>query len=70
MGEAAPPFVGRAKNENRRRVRLNAGYCGGPSGSEFMEWFSRTTSVAGIQIPNWVLVLGAIIIVWLIYRST
>jgi hypothetical protein len=24
----------------------------------------------GIQIPNWVLVLGAIIIVWLIYRST
>jgi hypothetical protein len=35
-----------------------------------MEWFSRTTSVAGIQIPNWVLVLGAIIIVWLIYRST
>ena|SRR3974377_459544 len=30
-----------------------------------MEWFSRTTSVAGIQIPNWVLVLGAIIIVWL-----
>jgi len=35
-----------------------------------MEWFSRTTSVAGIQIPNWVLVLGAIIIVWLLYRST
>jgi hypothetical protein len=33
-----------------------------------MEWFSRTTSIAGTQIPNWVLVLGAIIVIWLIYR--
>jgi len=32
-----------------------------------MEWFSRTTSVAGTQIPNWVIVLGAIIVIWLIY---
>jgi hypothetical protein len=33
-----------------------------------MEWFSRTTSIAGTQIPNWVLVLGAVVIIWLIYR--
>ena len=33
-----------------------------------MEWFTRTTSVAGIQIHNWVLVLIAVIIIWLIYR--
>jgi len=34
-----------------------------------MEWFSRTTSIAGVQIPNWVLVLVAIIVIWLIYTS-
>jgi hypothetical protein len=34
-----------------------------------MEWFSRKTSIAGVQIPNWVIVLGAIIVIWLIYTS-
>jgi hypothetical protein len=33
-----------------------------------MEWFSRKTSIAGTQIPNWVLVLGAVIVVFLILR--
>ena len=33
-----------------------------------MEWFSQTTSIAGNQIPNWVLVLGAIIVILLIYQ--
>jgi hypothetical protein len=32
-----------------------------------MEWFSRKTSIAGTQIPNWALVLGAVIIIWIIY---
>ena len=32
-----------------------------------MEWFSRKTSVAGTQIPNWALVVGAIIVIWIIY---
>ena len=32
-----------------------------------MDWFSRKTSIAGVQIPNWVIVLGAIIVIWLIY---
>jgi hypothetical protein len=32
-----------------------------------MEWFSRKTSIAGIQIPNWMVVLGAVIAIWLIY---
>jgi hypothetical protein len=32
-----------------------------------MEWFSRKTSIAGIQISNWILVLAAIIIIWIIY---
>ena len=33
-----------------------------------MEWFTRKTSIAGTEISNWVLVLGAVIILWLIYR--
>jgi hypothetical protein len=33
-----------------------------------MEWFSQKTSIAGTQIPNWALVLGAIIIILLIYQ--
>jgi hypothetical protein len=36
-------------------------------GMKVMEWFSRETSIAGIQIPNWVVVLGAVIAIWLIY---
>ena len=33
-----------------------------------MEWFSRNTSIAGFQVPNWSLVLGAIIVILLIYQ--
>ena len=32
-----------------------------------MEWFSRKTSIAGIQVPNWILVVVAIIVIWIIY---
>jgi len=31
-----------------------------------MEWFSQKTSIAGTQIPNWVIVVCAIIIILLI----
>ena len=34
-----------------------------------MEWFSGKTSIAGIQISNWMIVLGAIIIVLLIFQN-
>jgi hypothetical protein len=34
-----------------------------------MEWFSRKTSIVGIQISNWMIVLGAVIIMLLIYTS-
>ena len=33
-----------------------------------MEWFSQKTSIAGAQIPNWALALGAIIVILLIYQ--
>jgi hypothetical protein len=30
-----------------------------------MEWLSRKTSIAGVQIPNWMVVLGAVIVILL-----
>jgi hypothetical protein len=38
-------------------------------GRKVMEWSSQKTSIAGIQISNWLIVLGAIIIVKPIYTS-
>jgi hypothetical protein len=33
-----------------------------------MDWFSRTTSIAGIKVPNyWMLVLVAVVVIWIIY---
>jgi hypothetical protein len=34
-----------------------------------MEWFSRKTSIAGVQISNWMIVLGAVVVILLIYNS-
>jgi hypothetical protein len=34
-----------------------------------MDWFSQTTSIAGVQIPNWVIILGgAVVLVLLLYN--
>jgi hypothetical protein len=33
-----------------------------------MEWFTRKTSIAGVQISNWILVLAAVVVIWIIYR--
>ena len=32
-----------------------------------MEWFSKKTSIAGTELPNWMVVLSAIIVVLVIY---
>ena len=34
-----------------------------------MEWFKQKTSIAGVQVSNWMIVLGAIIIVLLIFQN-
>ena len=34
-----------------------------------MEWFNKKTSIAGIQISNWMIVLGAIVVILIIYTS-
>ena len=31
------------------------------------EGFSRTTSIAGIQVSNWILVIVAVVVLWIIY---
>jgi len=32
-----------------------------------MDWFSRKTSIAGIQISNWILVIVAVVAIWIVY---
>ena len=34
-----------------------------------MEWFSKKTSIAGVEIPNWTVALAAVVIVLLLYSS-
>jgi len=38
-------------------------------GRKVMEWFSQKTSIAGVQIPNWGIVLGAAVVILLIYST-
>jgi len=38
-------------------------------GRKVMEWFNKKTSIAGIQISNWMVVLGAIVVILIIYTS-
>ena len=33
-----------------------------------MEWLTRKTSIAGVQISNWIVVLAAVVVIWIIYR--
>ena len=33
-----------------------------------MEWLTRKTSIAGVQISNWIVVLAAVVAIWIIYR--
>jgi hypothetical protein len=33
-----------------------------------MEWFSRKTSIAGMHISNWMLVIVAVVVIWIIYK--
>lgn len=52
---------------DRHAVRLVFGEPAFKSGRQVMEWFSRKTSIAGVQVPNWMIVLGAIIVILIIY---
>jgi hypothetical protein len=43
---------------------------GGLHGRKAMEWFKQKTSIAGVQVSNWMIVLGAIIIILLIVQNS
>ena len=34
-----------------------------------MEWFSKKTSIAGVEIPNWGIALAAVVVILLVYSS-
>jgi hypothetical protein len=34
-----------------------------------MEWFSQKTSIAGVQVSNWILVIVAVVVIWFIYSA-
>jgi hypothetical protein len=34
-----------------------------------MEWFSKKTSIAGVEIPNWTVALVAVVVILLLYSS-
>ena len=51
-----------------RRVSPLVSRCSNMGGT-VMEWFIKRTSIAGVQLPNWMVVLGAIIVILIIYTS-
>ena len=38
-------------------------------GEKIMEWLKQKTAIGGVQISNWMLVLGAVIIVLLVFQN-
>ena len=71
FGATTQPFGQRAYNTRPRtfRRRFALGEPLFEYGRIVMEWFSKRTSIAGIQLPNWMVVLGAIIVIVIIYNS-
>jgi hypothetical protein len=57
-----------ARNESSKQASTEAAY-GRKAMNWFGEWFGRTTSIAGVQIPNWGIVLGAFIVILFIYSA-
>ena len=67
-------------NEYRRRDARGASAAGArrvkrgrqlrrPMERKVMNWFSRTTSIAGMQVSNWILVIMAVVVLWIIYSA-
>jgi hypothetical protein len=63
-GRNARGAAGGASWASKTRPPTEAAY-----GRKAMEWFSRKTSIAGVQIPNWGIVLGAVIVILFIYSA-
>jgi hypothetical protein len=37
-------------------------------GEKPMDWFSKKTSIAGVDIPNWAIALVVVVVILLLYR--
>jgi hypothetical protein len=37
-------------------------------GRKVMEWFSQKTLIAGTEVPNWLLVLSVVVVLFLLYK--
>jgi hypothetical protein len=53
-----------ARNESSKQASTEAAY-----GRKAMNWFRRTTSIAGMQVSNWILVIMAVVVLWVIYSA-
>ena len=53
-----------ARNESSKQPSTEAGY-----GRKATNWFNRTTSIAGMQVSNWILVMVAVVVLWIIYSA-
>jgi hypothetical protein len=32
-----------------------------------MEWLKQKSTIVGVEIANWILVIGVIVVIWVIY---
>ena len=60
-------FAGKNELRHIRRASSSVSCCLNMGG--VTEWFSQKTSIAGVQVSNWMVVLGAIIVILIIYTS-
>ena len=60
----------RAASVNRTEMRYDTEVANrwGLCGRNTMDWFSRKTSIAGMQLSNWILVVAAVVVIWIIYK--
>ena len=49
------------------RTACHRGFLSGLFGKKIMEWFNQKTSIAGIQVSNWMIALAALIVLLLAY---
>jgi hypothetical protein len=56
---------------NRPAPKIRAAQTeGGVTRRKVMDWFNQTTSIAGVQIPNWLIIVAAAVIVILLIYTT
>jgi hypothetical protein len=62
-------YADEEKEDTAKSVMTRPPTEGGLTGRKVMEWFSKKTSIAGVQIPNWGVALAAVVVILLLYSS-